>query len=126
MNKTILAAFITPLVRHPEKTERNREIKMYYCPDSSKCFGAPCISSTRIGSSRFVVSRSSRSSWIRDSPAKRRAEPTDPPAKKRAEPKKPSAGRASEAADGILGSALFSLGDLLFKVLVDKLTISSK
>ena len=38
LNKAIIAAFITHLVRHPEKAKLNGETTMYCCPDSSKSF----------------------------------------------------------------------------------------
>ena len=43
--KTIPAAFITPLVRHLERTELNRETGMYCSAVSSKFFGTPCMTS---------------------------------------------------------------------------------
>ena len=43
LNKTILAAFITRLIRHPEKTNPNGKTTMYCSPDYSKLFEAPCI-----------------------------------------------------------------------------------
>ena len=43
LNKTILAAFITRLVIHPEKIKLNRETAMYCSPEYSKFFETPCI-----------------------------------------------------------------------------------
>ena len=42
LNKTIIAAFITRFVRHPDKTKLNNETTMYCSPDYSKCFETPC------------------------------------------------------------------------------------
>ena len=53
LNETTLAAFITRLVRHLEKTKLNSETSMYCSPEYSKFFGTPCISQ-RIYSERYV------------------------------------------------------------------------
>ena len=44
LNKTIFAAFITPLVIHSEKTKLNDETAMYCSPDYSKFFETPYMS----------------------------------------------------------------------------------
>ena len=43
VNKNILAAFISGLARHPEKTKLNGEPTMYCSPDTGKYFETPCI-----------------------------------------------------------------------------------
>ena len=43
LNKTILAAFIMRLVRHPEKPNLNGETAMYCSSDNSKFFQTPCM-----------------------------------------------------------------------------------
>ena len=43
LNKTILVAFITRLVRHQEKTKLNSEITMYCFSEYSNFFGTPYI-----------------------------------------------------------------------------------
>ena len=43
LNKTILAVFITRLVRHPDKTKLNGETTMYCSPDYSKFCETSCI-----------------------------------------------------------------------------------
>ena len=42
-NKTILAAFITRLARHPEKNKTEQRTVMYCFPEHSKFFETPCI-----------------------------------------------------------------------------------
>ena len=43
LDKNILAAFITRLIRHPEETKPNGKTTMYCSPDSGKFVETPCI-----------------------------------------------------------------------------------